>query len=246
MTIDTRVVEEGALLLQRLLKGTLSRDLQPPVFLSNNSIWALDPLVKAFLHMALYLQRYLTMKLFLFVFSSVNDTAYQGGRYISFWLDPDPHSKRTGAGSNLNLTFSHSGTADQWWAVSMTLLTFCLVVSLTLLIRLCKLCTKTFLEYGSGSSQNDTDLPPGQQCHWHRLHRKIDFIVKYLREYKAILQKGFNLWAKGPDGVVWWKNRRSKISWQGPFNSGRSFIVILLCFKGTVPQKSVWDYDLGC
>jgi hypothetical protein len=57
------------------------------------------------------------------VVGGVNDTADQGGRSLIFWLDPDPHSKKSGAGSDLNLTLSHNGTADQWWAVSMTPLT---------------------------------------------------------------------------------------------------------------------------
>jgi hypothetical protein len=58
-----------------------------------------------------------------FVASGVNDTADQGGRSGTFWLDSDPHSEKSGAGSGLNLTLSHSGTADQWWAVSMMPLT---------------------------------------------------------------------------------------------------------------------------
>jgi hypothetical protein len=83
------------------IKGTLSRDL----------------------HMASYSRRYSTMKL-IFVVSGVNDTADrwwavsmtcadQGGRSVKFLLDPDPHSEKSGAGSDLNLTLSHSCTADQ-------------------------------------------------------------------------------------------------------------------------------------
>jgi hypothetical protein len=45
-----------------ILKETLSRDFRPLVFSSNNSIWAPDTRVKAFLHMASYSRRYSTMK----------------------------------------------------------------------------------------------------------------------------------------------------------------------------------------
>jgi hypothetical protein len=44
-------------------------------FSSNNSIWAPDTRVKAFLHMASYLQRYSTMKSTFLLVSGVNDTA---------------------------------------------------------------------------------------------------------------------------------------------------------------------------
>jgi hypothetical protein len=53
------------------IKETLSRDFRPLVFFSlNNSIWALDPRVKAFLHMTAYSRRYSTMKS-IFLWSAV-------------------------------------------------------------------------------------------------------------------------------------------------------------------------------
>jgi hypothetical protein len=48
------------------------------------------------------------MKSIFVVVSGVNDTADQGCR-----LDLDPYSEKSGDGSDLKLTLSHSGTADQ-------------------------------------------------------------------------------------------------------------------------------------
>jgi hypothetical protein len=42
-----------------------------------------------------------------------------------------------------------------------------------------------------------------------------DFIVNFLREFKAILKKAFTCVGR----VGWWKNQRSKILCQGPFKS---------------------------
>jgi hypothetical protein len=90
------------------------RDFRPPVFFIKQLYLVLGPLAKAFLHMASYSRRYLTMKSIFFVVRGVNDTADQSGRSVTFWLDQDPHSEKASSGSNLNLTLSHSGTADQW------------------------------------------------------------------------------------------------------------------------------------
>jgi hypothetical protein len=58
------------------LKGPCHEIFELRFFSSNNSIWALDPWVKAFLHtMTSYLRRYSTMKSIFCGVSSVNDTA---------------------------------------------------------------------------------------------------------------------------------------------------------------------------
>jgi hypothetical protein len=54
-------------------------------------------------------------------------------------------------------------------------------------------------------------------CQWHRMH---DFCVRKLiisRRIRSRIQKRFSPWIRGPWGIVWWKNRRSKISWHYPF-----------------------------
>jgi hypothetical protein len=102
-----------------VIKGTLSQDFRPPVFFSsNNSTWATDPRVKAFLKMTSDSRRYSTMKsIFLWSALSITPLTRVADPY---WLDPDPYSQKSGAGSYLNLTLSDSGSADQWWAVLMT------------------------------------------------------------------------------------------------------------------------------
>jgi hypothetical protein len=85
------------------VKGTLSRDFRPPVFSSNNSIWALDPRIKAFLHMASYSRRYSTMKLI-----------FCGQECQWHWRQLCKFVKMV---SGVN------DTAERWWAVSMTPLT---------------------------------------------------------------------------------------------------------------------------
>jgi hypothetical protein len=62
-------------ILSKLFKGPCHEIYDLWFFSSNNSIWALDKRVKAFLHMASYSRRYTTMKSTLFVVSSFNDTA---------------------------------------------------------------------------------------------------------------------------------------------------------------------------
>jgi hypothetical protein len=57
------------------LKGPCHEIFDLRFFSSNNSIWAPDPRVKAFLHMASYSRRYSTRKSTFLVVSGVNDTA---------------------------------------------------------------------------------------------------------------------------------------------------------------------------
>jgi hypothetical protein len=56
---------------------------------------------------------------------------------------------------------------------------------------------------------------------WHRL-RMIDFCVRksiISQRIRSRIQKGFSPWIRSPRGIVWWKNRRVKISWHCPFIS---------------------------
>jgi hypothetical protein len=70
-------------------------------FSSNNSIWAPDPQVKAFLDMAPYSRRYSTLKL---IFCGQHVSMIPLTRVADLY----PHSKKSGAGSDLNLALSHS------------------------------------------------------------------------------------------------------------------------------------------
>jgi hypothetical protein len=57
------------------------------------------------------------------------------------------------------------------------------------------------------------------RCHWYRMH---DFCARkpiISRRIRSRIQKGFRPWIRGPGSIVWWKNRRSKISWHCPFNA---------------------------
>jgi hypothetical protein len=65
-----------------------------------------------------------------------------------------------------------------------------------------------FSEYGSGSSQNYTDLPPWSAL---SLTQKIDFIVEYLREYEVICKKALTRWPRAQMELFDEKNQRSKI-----------------------------------
>jgi hypothetical protein len=47
--------------------------------------------------------------------------------------------------------------------------------------------------------------------------KNIDFIVEYLREYVVIWKKALTRWSRAQMELFDEKNRRSKISWQGPF-----------------------------
>jgi hypothetical protein len=63
-------------LFNPVLDGNFVGDCLPSlIFSSNNSIWAPDTRVKAFLHMAWYSRRYSAMKSIFLVVSGVNDTA---------------------------------------------------------------------------------------------------------------------------------------------------------------------------
>jgi hypothetical protein len=87
---------------------------------------------------------------------------------------------------------------------------------------------KAFLHMASYSRRYSTrkstfwwsavSMTSGQRCHWHCWPQKNRFQSRISPRIRSHMQKGFNPWAKGPKGVVWWKNQRSKISWQGPFN----------------------------
>jgi hypothetical protein len=48
-------------------------------------------------------------------------------------------------------------------------------------------------------------------------HKKIDFLVEYLREYEKICKKALTRRSGAQKELFDEKNRRSKISWQGPF-----------------------------
>jgi hypothetical protein len=48
-------------------------------------------------------------------------------------------------------------------------------------------------------------------------HKKIVFIVEYIREYEAISKKAYNRGSGAQMELFDEKNRRSKILWQGPF-----------------------------
>jgi hypothetical protein len=103
--------------------------------------------------------------------------------------------------------------------------------------------------------QNVTDLSPwwvvsltlpttGQRCHWHCAlvfigvfdtanHKKIDFIFKYFREFEAIMQKGFDPWVRGSDGVVRWKKTggqksRDRVPLSKPWKKLQNFWSYLL------------------
>jgi hypothetical protein len=54
-------------------------------------------------------------------------------------------------------------------------------------------------------------------------HKKIDFIVEYLREFEAICKKALARGSGAQMELFDEKNRRSKISWQGPFNKEEKF-----------------------
>jgi hypothetical protein len=60
---------------QKCLKEPCHEIFDLQFFSSNNSIWAPDPRVKAFLHMASYSLRYSTRKSIFLVVNGVNDTA---------------------------------------------------------------------------------------------------------------------------------------------------------------------------
>jgi hypothetical protein len=141
--------------------------------------------------MASYLRRYSTMKSIFWwsavsmisltsgqhyqwyrwpLVGGVNDTDDQGGRSVTFWLDPDPHSEKSGAGSDLNLALSQSGTADQWWAVSITPLTIAGWCQWH-----CRFNYANFVQKLSGvidtsdhwSAVSMTPLTGGGWCQWH-------------------------------------------------------------------------------
>jgi hypothetical protein len=90
-----------------------------------------------------------------------------------------------------------------------------------------------FSECGSGSSQKLPDLP--------RFHSRISLRIR------SQMQKGFNPWVKGPKGVVWWKNRRSKISWQGPFNvirtARKSFVTGKTCASSYIWSAMLYYWN---
>jgi hypothetical protein len=42
------------------------------------------------------------------------------------------------------------------------------------------------------------------------------------RRIRSRIQKGFTPWIRGPGSIVWWKQRRSEISWHCPLKSSPS------------------------
>jgi hypothetical protein len=46
-------------------------------------------------------------------------------------------------------------------------------------------------------------------------------------------------WIRDPGGIVWWKNRRSKISWHCPFKLRHSLCTFLSYSKYTAPKFSL-------
>jgi hypothetical protein len=124
--------------------------------------------------------------------------------------------------------------------------------SLTLLITGRQCHCEIMLDWGQNQHQifQSVDLDPvkksriyhpGQRCHWQRpplvsgiidtaYHKKIDFIVEYLRKYEVIIKKALTRGSRAQMELFDEKNHRSKISWQGPFKPGflnRRFQIVI-------------------
>jgi hypothetical protein len=53
---------------------------------------------------------------------------------------------------------------------------------------------------------------------WLRCDKNRRLLSRFSRRILIHIEKGINPCIRGLGGVVWWKNQRSKISCQGPFN----------------------------
>jgi hypothetical protein len=56
-----------------------------------------------------------------------------------------------------------------------------------------------------------------KRCHWHRWCQNKRFNSRLSSRIRSHMQKGLNPLIRGPGGIVWWNNQRSKISWHCPF-----------------------------
>jgi hypothetical protein len=77
--------------------------------------------------------------------------------------------------------------------------------------------------------------------HWTTMHENRR-IVEYLREFVAEFKKANQV----SRGIVWWKNRGSKISWHYPFVHNIYLYIIKkkINIKGVSAKKSACTYSM--
>jgi hypothetical protein len=81
------------------------------------------------------------------------------------------------------------------------------------------------------------------RCHWHRMTVFAFENRSYLGEFEAEFKKAlFSPWVRGPGGIIWWKNRGSKMSWHCLFKAGGLYYhlyYIIICHQ----EQETVQYD---
>jgi hypothetical protein len=84
-----------------------------------------------------------------------------------------------------------------------------------ILNQLYELITLTTLIQKNWGFHSPDFLSP--QCHWHRGDQMCRLSKRISRRIRSHMRNGFKTLVRALGGFDWWKNRRSKTSWQGPF-----------------------------